>query len=723
MPVERQVTLHGRAFVILQHDDGTFELPEELARLRGQGTALKPSFEPVLVFRKPLSEKTVAANVLEHGAGGLNIDGCRVAADMSEFFSGTGNPRSGMGHAHGYGMGDGYGGENANPPHSAGRWPPNLVLCHSPNCVQVGTKQVQGDKRGGQRTQNPQDSFFQQDGRSMPKGWSGGTTGDPSGVNADGTETVEAWECAEGCPVRLLDEQSGTLKSGKVVNPTSLPVKGFFGQTTPYYSKKANYGVSGGASRFFPQFPGQEPPEAPFFYTGKATKSETTLDGQVENNHPCLHPDSLVMTPEGYRPISTVCVDSYVLSADGHFHTVEAVTQHPYTSEALVEIRVLGSNITSLVTDNHPYLIWRPTRHGNAITGGEVQWLRADEMVVGDYTMTPIVLDGVPGVIPPRAEDTEFWFLVGLYLAEGWTQKAGHGDNGYPRFALHKNETDLIDRLRMYCANTRVSVYPNGENGVSVVSFDPDLGALFAELCGSGAATKQLHPCVWNLPESSLSALVEGYMAGDGGQVRTYLQAKTSSPLLGSQMRFLGEMLGYKVELQWCAPEPGGIGERAFKMVLPYYAIRMCSLNRGPRTRKPSKPTVLEHDGNTYTLAYVKSLNRVPYAGDVVNISVEGSHTFQTAAGMSHNTKKPVSLMRWLVKLVCPPKGICLDPFCGSGSTCVAAVEQGMRFIGIEREPEYHAIAEKRVGIVHEKRKEADDLTSFVDAINDLPEE
>jgi hypothetical protein len=75
MPVERQVTLHGRAFVILQHDDGTFELPEELARLRGQGTALKPSFEPVLVFRKPLSEKTVAANVLEHGAGGLNIDG------------------------------------------------------------------------------------------------------------------------------------------------------------------------------------------------------------------------------------------------------------------------------------------------------------------------------------------------------------------------------------------------------------------------------------------------------------------------------------------------------------------------------------------------------------------------------------------------------------------------------------------------------------------------
>lgn len=77
----------------------------ELARAhKGWGTALKPSWEPILVFRKPL-EGTVTHTVLKHGTGGLNIDGCRVAADMSEFVSGTGKPRSGMGHAKGYGMG------------------------------------------------------------------------------------------------------------------------------------------------------------------------------------------------------------------------------------------------------------------------------------------------------------------------------------------------------------------------------------------------------------------------------------------------------------------------------------------------------------------------------------------------------------------------------------------------------------------------------------------
>ena len=49
----------------------------------GWGSALKPAHEPVVLARKPLGEKTLAANVLKHGTGGLNIDGCRVESDES----------------------------------------------------------------------------------------------------------------------------------------------------------------------------------------------------------------------------------------------------------------------------------------------------------------------------------------------------------------------------------------------------------------------------------------------------------------------------------------------------------------------------------------------------------------------------------------------------------------------------------------------------------------
>jgi len=62
-----------------------------------------------------------------------------------------------------------------------------------------------------------------------------------------------------------------------------------------------------------------------------------------------------------------------------------------------------------------------------------------------------------------------------------------------------------------------------------------------------------------------------------------------------------------------------------------------------------------------------------------------------------HPTVKPIQLMRWLVRLVTPPGGIVLDPFAGSGTTGCAAMLEGVRFVGLEREPEYAAIARARI--------------------------
>jgi DNA modification methylase len=63
----------------------------------------------------------------------------------------------------------------------------------------------------------------------------------------------------------------------------------------------------------------------------------------------------------------------------------------------------------------------------------------------------------------------------------------------------------------------------------------------------------------------------------------------------------------------------------------------------------------------------------------------------------SHPTVKPTDLMRYLCRLVTPPGGVVLDPFMGSGSTGKAAMLEGFRFVGIEREAEYLAIARARI--------------------------
>jgi len=62
-----------------------------------------------------------------------------------------------------------------------------------------------------------------------------------------------------------------------------------------------------------------------------------------------------------------------------------------------------------------------------------------------------------------------------------------------------------------------------------------------------------------------------------------------------------------------------------------------------------------------------------------------------------HPTVKPLELMRWLVRLLCPPGGLVLDPTVGSGTTGAAAVLEGRCFIGIELEPAYLEIAAARI--------------------------
>jgi DNA modification methylase len=66
--------------------------------------------------------------------------------------------------------------------------------------------------------------------------------------------------------------------------------------------------------------------------------------------------------------------------------------------------------------------------------------------------------------------------------------------------------------------------------------------------------------------------------------------------------------------------------------------------------------------------------------------------------GIRHPAPMPLDLARYLVSLSCPPSGLMLDPFCGSGTTLIAARERGRRSIGIDIDEESVAEAVERLG-------------------------
>ena len=240
----------------------------------GWGTALKPSTEDWWLCRKPLSESSIARNVLEHNCGAINIDGCRVGGGHSytqEQWTQKGASRP---------TGTTYGKHNgSDTPLPSGRFPANLLLSHIPGpngCVRIGEKRVKGDGHWTHKREIGDGNIY--GGGGYQDRDDGNKLADP-----DGKETVAAYECARDeagnhiCPVALMDEQSGDRPGSHKQTPTHSSNAAFGGGR---YDNSSCYSDSGGASRFFAQFAGEQfTPDtgAGFKYVAKAAKRERNL--------------------------------------------------------------------------------------------------------------------------------------------------------------------------------------------------------------------------------------------------------------------------------------------------------------------------------------------------------------------------------------------------------------------------------------------------------------
>lgn len=231
---------------------------EEAVTWAGWGTSLKPAIEPITVARKPLSG-TLAQNVLRHGTGAINVDGCRVAA--------PGEVISNSGRSAEAGRGKGvFGDSGAQQPHQTegqrlGRWPANLILGHGPGCTLRGVAEVTaaGSDVRGDEPSSPVATVYQGPGTRRPFRAHG----------EGGVEAVEVWDCAPGCPVAAVGAQSGVSTCPSTVR------RGHRGEGFGFRmgeQRAVSHGDTGTASRFFLAF-SPDPPD-PLLYCPKAARSE-----------------------------------------------------------------------------------------------------------------------------------------------------------------------------------------------------------------------------------------------------------------------------------------------------------------------------------------------------------------------------------------------------------------------------------------------------------------
>ena len=200
------------------------------------------------VLRKPMSEKTVAANTLKHGCGGLNIAASRVGAESRSYRgSGVSQMRYTDGRA---GLTDGRGRDLTFS--VSGRWPDNVILQHLDGCRCEGVKKVKGSPKTYVRKAPGKNRTAYSEGVGQDAGVTSLNYADK-----DGKETVANWICEPGCPVARLDEQSGERKTTWIAPSHKNNRDGDFMGALNHPGHQG-YNDTGGASRFFKQVGGGE---------------------------------------------------------------------------------------------------------------------------------------------------------------------------------------------------------------------------------------------------------------------------------------------------------------------------------------------------------------------------------------------------------------------------------------------------------------------------------
>lgn len=241
----------------------------------GFGTALKPANEPIVLARKPLSEKSIAENVLRWRTGGLNIDGCRIGFNEDDSYTKLkggaveGKEAGQMYHRHEKGMeGNNYK-QKIMVKNDTGRFPANVILecC----CDEV----IPGESHVKMRNK-PNGEDICRDATSYKIG-SGVVNRDYKGKGDIHTNP--------DCPCYIMDEQSGVSKSTEMRTgdrDSFLNSNNVFEIKNDGKTKRIeNFGDGGGASRFF--------------YRAKVSKKERNLGlDDKTNTHPTLKPINLL---------------------------------------------------------------------------------------------------------------------------------------------------------------------------------------------------------------------------------------------------------------------------------------------------------------------------------------------------------------------------------------------------------------------------------------------
>ena len=416
-----------------------------------------------------------------------------------------------------------------------------------------------------------------------------------------------------------------------------------------------------------------------------------------KEQHLCLARGSLVLTKgDGYKPIETVTPGDLVLTHMGRWRPVLA-TQKTGDDRAVVTVRAQGVPGATMTPDHK---VWARDTRGFADRSfrtakrQEPGWVEVAE-TVGSYVNRKLA-----PVEAPEVGDAAVWWMAGRWLADGHIDKR---DTAIVSVGRGKRD-EFEAHLDRFGGNP-----PRDGSALQYPLRDP--GRVLRDIltqCGHGAAGKHLPAVAFTLPAEQASALLDGYLSGDGHyreDRHRWMASSVSKPLLLGIAYLAHRVHGATASVYPGRPERDGtIDGRDVHMSQDW--ILSFDLP-GDRAKRPA----ILGDG-----AWLKVRSAEPAGvAETWNLRVEEDESYTAEGMVVKNCPLQTDIVDRLIRRYSNPGELVYDPFGGLGTVPVRALKLGRKGRGVELNPGYFLDAVKYLEAQERER----DMPSLFDLDED----
>lgn len=340
----------------------------------------------------------------------------------------------------------------------------------------------------------------------------------------------------------------------------------------------------------------------------------------ITHGSPCLTKDSLILTNKGYIPLEKIEVGDLVLTKSNTWHKVNKI----FNNGVKNTIYLQGMGFENIhCTPEHKFYVREMKRvgHFSKRNFSEPYFIEANKIEKKHYLGVPVIQEEIPFY----TDNLEFWYLVGLYLGDGWL-KLGKGYDVV--FGLNDNK---IEKLKKNVAkeNWKWSIY--NERTVRKLRFaNRDFYNFINKYIGTGSFEKHIPYEILCLPKKQLLKIYEGYLDSDGCNIKNTDKFQFSSVnrnLIYSMSLIINKLFNRPTQISLIKVKPQKIIENRIVNQHDWYLLRF-NMNKHKQDH-----AFYENNYIWYPFTKIESGNNE----NVYNMEIDKDHSYIVQGCISKN--------------------------------------------------------------------------------------